>query len=294
MAFRPASDGRVGGRTSSCATTRVDVFTPTGEMGHVLGFVWSNPFLTRRGERSTMGKAAPQGVSRAEGQPVPISLAVLDDFEVIVHGVAAMLEPFADRIEVVEVDANREIQSHVDVALYDSFAQGEAHTSDVLGVLANPRVEHVAMYTWRFEPELIDLGLERGLSGYLSKVLEADELVEALERIVDGDVVVAPDPDVESTRTGSHTGGSDQASRPWPGREHGLTEREAEVVALITAGRTNDEIADLLYLSINSVKTHIRGAYRKIGVNRRPHAILWGVDHGMRFDHHRDQDPDQS
>lgn len=221
-----------------------------------------------------------------------ISLAILDDFEVIVHGVVAMLEPFDDRVDVVEVDANKEIRRPVDVALYDSFAQGEAHTSDVLGVLDNPDVDHVAMYTWRFEPELIDLGLTRGLSGYLSKALDAEELVVALERITDGDVIVAPDPQDQGTRTGSHTGGHDRATRPWPGREHGLTEREAEVLALITAGRTNAEIADMLYLSINSIKTHIRGAYRKIEVDRRPDAILWGVDHGLRFDHHRTRDPD--
>ena len=42
-----------------------------------------------------------------------------------------------------------------------------------------------------------------------------------------------------------------------------------------------------MYLSINTVKTYIRSAYRKIGVTTRPHAILWGIQHGFQPDHHR-------
>ena len=67
----------------------------------------------------------------------------------------------------------------------------------------------------------------------------------------------------------------------WPGRRTGLSAREAEVIALITQGFTNDEIARNCYLSINSVKSYIRSAYRKMGVERRSQAVLWGVQHGM-------------
>ena len=58
----------------------------------------------------------------------------------------------------------------------------------------------------------------------------------------------------------------------------------AEVVALITQGLGNEEIADRMYMSINTVKTYIRTAYRKMGVNSRARAILWGVDNGFRPD----------
>ena len=70
----------------------------------------------------------------------------------------------------------------------------------------------------------------------------------------------------------------------WPGREWGLTEREAEVLALITQGLSNQEIAERSYLSINSVKTYIRTAYRKIGVTRRSQAVVWGMKHGFEPD----------
>ena len=70
----------------------------------------------------------------------------------------------------------------------------------------------------------------------------------------------------------------------WPGRDRGLSAREAEVIALITQGLGNDEIADRMFTSINTVKTYIRTAYRKIGVDSRTRAVLWGVDHGFRPD----------
>ena len=72
-----------------------------------------------------------------------------------------------------------------------------------------------------------------------------------------------------------------RASSAAPSRPQGLTERELEVLELITQGHTNDEIARRLFLSINSVKSYIRTGYRKIGATRRPQAVLWGVEHGL-------------
>ena len=69
-----------------------------------------------------------------------------------------------------------------------------------------------------------------------------------------------------------------------PARSTGLTAREAEIIALITQGLSNQEIAERSYLSINSVKTYIRTAYRKIGVERRAQAVLWGIKHGFEPD----------
>ena len=69
--------------------------------------------------------------------------------------------------------------------------------------------------------------------------------------------------------------------RSGPGSDAGLSAREAEVLALITQGYSNREIAERSYLSINSVKTYIRAAYRKIGVTRRSQAVVWGLTHGF-------------
>ena len=73
--------------------------------------------------------------------------------------------------------------------------------------------------------------------------------------------------------------------------DEGLTEREAEIIALIARGLSNQEIADLAYLSINSVKTYIRTAYRKMGVTRRSQAVRWALEHGFVPDHLRVLEP---
>ena len=68
--------------------------------------------------------------------------------------------------------------------------------------------------------------------------------------------------------------------------------REAEILALITQGLSNAEVADRTHLSINSVKTYIRSAYRRIGVRSRTEAVLWGVEHGFRPDRLRVRGPE--
>ena len=60
-----------------------------------------------------------------------------------------------------------------------------------------------------------------------------------------------------------------------------LSPREHDVLRLIAGGLSNQEIAATLYVSINSVKTYIRSAYRKIGVGRRSQAVVWAVQHGL-------------
>ena len=58
------------------------------------------------------------------------------------------------------------------------------------------------------------------------------------------------------------------------------TAREAGVVTLIARGLTNEEIAQEAHISINTLKTYIRSAYRKMGVERRSQAVRWGIEHG--------------
>jgi len=207
----------------------------------------------------------------------PLCVALVDDYDVVVVGLAHLLDPYADRVVVAEIDTNENVLDDVDVVLYDTFAQPEADHDDIDVLVRNPRAHHVAVYTWNFHPTLIESALSKGAHGYLSKTLPAARLVDAIESVAAGEVVVsAPPPRSRPTR------GLD-----WPGRGDGLTDREAEVLALITQGKSNVEIAAVMYLSINTVKSYIRTAYRKIGVTTRRHAILWGVQHGFTPDHHR-------
>ncbi len=75
--------------------------------------------------------------------------------------------------------------------------------------------------------------------------------------------------------------GDGRRSHRW---EQLLSERESQVLTLICCGCANNEIAERLHLSINTVKTYVRTAYRKIGAVTRPQAVLWGLAHGYGED----------
>lgn len=209
-------------------------------------------------------------MSRPRPQPHdPIRVALVDDYEVVLRGVAHMFEQYPE-VDVVEIETSGPVTSDVDIALYDTFAQAEADRADLDVLVANPHAKRVVVYTWAFAPELVEAALAKGASGYLSKTLQAAELVDALQRIHAGEQVISAVPNRRSS-----------ATHDWPGREEGLTERESEVIALITQGRSNREIAELMYLSPNSIKTYIRSSYRKIGVGSRTQAVIWGMSHGF-------------
>lgn len=213
----------------------------------------------------------------SDAAPKPVTVALVDDYDVVLSGLARMLAAYPDRVAVVELDANEPVTRDVDVVLYDSFAQPEADHPRIRVLIDNPRACHVVIYTWNFQPELIEAARDLGVDGYLSKTLPARELVAALEDVHAGRTVVSPAP----TR-----------SRPpnalsWPGRSEGLTDRESEILSLITQGKSNAEVAALTYLAPNTVKSYIRNTYRKIGAQSRTQAVLWGVRHGFVPDHDR-------
>jgi DNA-binding NarL/FixJ family response regulator len=199
-----------------------------------------------------------------------VRIAIVDDYDVVVQGLARMFEPFSDRVHVVEVSTNQPGVEPVDIALIDSFAQ----TRDINEVLAEANARRHVFYSWSLEPELIKTWARFGVVGFLDKRLDAEVLVDALERINNGEMVATVD----------YPPSADFDLGDWPGRRVGLSAREAEVIALITQGLANEDIASRMYVSTNTVKTYIRSAYRKLGVDSRTRAVLWGIDHGFRPD----------
>jgi two-component system, NarL family, response regulator LiaR len=192
----------------------------------------------------------------------PVTLALVNDYEVVVQGLSKMLEPFRGRVRIVELTASAPSRAPADVALYDTFATDLAFGPDV-------KAQHLVLYTAHTSREFLTAARANGADGVLSKALVPEQLVGALERIRDGEILML--------------GGAQNAesSGTWPAQDLGLTEREAGILALITQGLRNEEIAHRSYLSINTVKSYIRSAYRKMGVESRSQAILWGVDHGF-------------
>lgn len=207
----------------------------------------------------------------------PLTVALVDDYDVVLKGLAHMFDHYRDRVLVAEIDANASLSDTIDIVLYDSFAQPESDHHELAELVSNGRARHVVVYTWNFHPSLVADALEQGVHGYLSKTLPARELVAALEEVGAGGIVVSDPP-----RRAGNAPGLD-----WPGRHEGITDRESEILALITQGKSNADVAALTYLSPNTVKSYIRSVYAKIGATSRTQAVLWGVDHGFTPDHHR-------
>jgi two-component system, NarL family, response regulator LiaR len=199
----------------------------------------------------------------------PLRVAIMDDYPVIVSGVQKLLAPYADRVNVVELVSMLPVSAEVDLLLYDTYSHEKAE-GQVVDVIEETDAR-VVLYTWQLREEAVSEALARGAAACLSKSLPAEELVTALERVHRGETVISEKPADDAPI----------APDAWPGKEFGLSPRESEVLALICQGLSNQEVADRAYLSINSVKTFIRSAYRKIGVQRRTQAVLWATEHGF-------------
>jgi two-component system, NarL family, response regulator LiaR len=199
---------------------------------------------------------------------VVLRVAVVNDHEIVVRGVVAMLRPHAGHVQVV--DAAHRVP-RIDVALYDPFSGDTDEPAILCRLLRAPHIDRVVVFTWNFQPWMAKDAIDRGAAGYLSKSLTGPQLVKALLEVGQGRVVVAPASEAHPREGAS-----------WPGRDDGLSAREAQVLTLITMGLGNAEIADRMDLSINSIKSYIRSCYRKIDAESRSQAVLWGVAHGLR------------
>ncbi len=188
-------------------------------------------------------------------------VALVNDYRLVAAGLSAMLEPFADRIELCgNLVIGDAIEDRIDLALYDTFGRQGMEEVQIDKLLADPNIAAVAIYSFNLDGRAIQVALDAGAAGYLSKGTEPSELVEQLEQLVDGQQVVA------SVHTAGRAG---EHERQWPGQSLGLSERESEVACLAALGRRNQDIADALFVSIDTVKTHLSRSFRKLSVRNR-------------------------
>ena len=198
----------------------------------------------------------------------PIRVALSNDYEIALLGLAQMLAAHPDRVQIVDLTTETKMPHAPDVILFDSFGRLPDDDAKLRRVIdANPAAK-VVVYSW--DDEYPQEAAERqGAAGYLRKSLSTGELVAAIAAIHDGSDPQPVDDDSAPTAT-------------WPGQAEGLSQRESEMLTFITRGLTNDEIARRAFLSVNTVKTYIRTAYRKIGVTSRSQAVAWGYQHGFQ------------
>jgi DNA-binding NarL/FixJ family response regulator len=193
----------------------------------------------------------------------PITVAIVNDYEVIVRGLAGILAPFGDRVVVTELEAGGEPHWHADVALFDTFASRRNSITRAREMVQHGIVDHVVLYTWDASAEFLRAADLVGVSGVVLKSQTGDGLVEAIEAVA----------------AGSKVGfGVSARGRSFVGRS-ALSDREQEVLALIAVGHTNKEIAHELFLSVDTVKTHVRRLFVKLQVRNRAQAALLAAQH---------------
>lgn len=183
----------------------------------------------------------------------PLRLAVVDDYDLVVAGLAAMLTDQTLPVRIVAARSDDLGAVPADLFLFDPLLGGESGLADLVDRVG----DRVVVFSWATDQAKVERALAVGAAGYLFKGAPTPDLVSAVLTILAGDIV-KPRPLIGARGTGVR-----------------LSAREAEVLELIAAGLTNAEIADRTFLSINSVKTYIRGAYRKIGATRRTQAVSW-------------------
>lgn len=212
----------------------------------------------------------------------PIRLLLVDDHQIVLDGLRAMLRPHARDVEVVAAttdpaDARRlVVDSHPDVALIDvrmRSMSGLELCAELLRLA--PHVKVVLLTVYDDEQYLFE-GLRAGARGYLTKQVVAEELLGHLRRVLGGDIVVDPG---LAGRVALSAARLDRGEF-WPGAALGLSQRESEVLELIVHGKSNRAIAAHLMLGDETIKTHVRSVYRKLGVTDRAQAVAYALREG--------------
>jgi DNA-binding NarL/FixJ family response regulator len=215
--------------------------------------------------------------------PGPLRIVLVDDHEMVVAGLKAMLAPFRGRVRVVGEAIGAEHAVDVvaglapDIVLCDVRMQG-ASGLDLCRTLRerDPSWKVVLLSVYDDEQYLFQ-ALRAGASGYLLKKISGDELVRQLELAHSGVTVI----DTALAGRAVDTAARLQSDEFWPGARHGLTQRESEVLALMVTGLSNRGIATRLVVGDETVKSHLRSIYRKLGVNDRTAAVATALREGI-------------
>jgi DNA-binding NarL/FixJ family response regulator len=190
-------------------------------------------------------------------------VATVNDYELVVAGVAAMLGRFPERFTVVDaLIVGEPIAAPVDVALFDTFGRDKLANEALAWLCAHDQVDKVAVFSLSLASDAVSEGEELGADGFISKALPGREIADAIEAIAAGQQVVAGPQDTDTPLE----------PLDWPGRAEGLTQRESEVLVMMARGYTNAEIATALFIGTETVKTHVRRVLTKLKLRNRSQA----------------------
>jgi DNA-binding NarL/FixJ family response regulator len=216
---------------------------------------------------------------------VTIRVVLADDQALIRAGFAALVRSAPD-MEVAGEAGDGEAalllarETVPDVVLMDvrmPGTDGISATALITGDAGLGGVRVLVLTTFE-DDDLVLAALRAGASGFLGKSVEPDELLDAIRVVAAGDALLSP----KATRgligrlLAAPTDGDVMGDRL-----DGLTEREREVVSLVARGLTNDEIAERLFVSPLTAKTHVNRAMTKVGARDRAQLVVVAYESGL-------------
>lgn len=196
----------------------------------------------------------------------PIRVALVNDYEIVLQGLRALLGPFEPEIALVEMDIRHPPRQRVDVTLLDTYGEVADLRTRVRALASEATNGAVVVFSFSDHSHAARHAASAGARGFISKAVPAREIVEGIKAAARGERVVL-------TRRAQRAAIDDALC--WPGREHGLTERESQLLSLLSTGMTNRELAGHLYVSENTVKTQLKTLYAKLEVRNRAQAAAF-------------------
>jgi DNA-binding NarL/FixJ family response regulator len=235
-----------------------------------------------------MGGAEMDGADhgRAVQRPAPhrpVRLVIIDDHQMVLDGLTAMLRPYREQVEIVGESSDAREAAQVvaeqkpDAVLLDVRLRGTSGLDLCTEILARAPGCKVVFLTVYDDEQYLYQALRVGASGFLLKRIRGGELVDHLCRICQGEILIDPALAGRVALSAARL----RSGEFWPGAHLGLTQRESEVLALLVAGLSNRAIAAKLVVSEETVKTHSRGIYRKLGVSDRAGAVAAALREGV-------------
>jgi NarL family two-component system response regulator LiaR len=207
-------------------------------------------------------------------EQAPIKVVIVDDHPILRHGIRTMLFTFDDISVVGEAGNGLEALARCqdtkpDVMLMDVVMPGMNGVETTRAVLKQCPQVKIIMLTSFPNQGLVQEALEAGAVGFLLKDAPIDTLGDAIRSAHAGHSTLAP----EATQALIQ-----DKSRP-PKLGHDLSPREREVLALVVEGLSNEEIADRLVISVNTVRKHVSACMSKLEATNRAQAAAQAVRH---------------